>query len=76
MSKGVLQGEPRVAKVDYESDEGRRYGGVPLWHHLDCFVKLRTDLEFWDEGKMLTGFSGLDKESQEKVKTLLPGIKP
>lgn len=67
----------RVAKVDYESDEGRRYGGVPLWHHMECFVKLRNDLEFWQDASTIEGFtSELDKESQEKLLSSLPEIKP
>lgn len=70
------QGELRVAKVDYDSDEGRRYGGVPLWHHFDCFVKLRIDLEFWGDVEAMEGFSSLDEDSKKKLEDGLPDIKP
>lgn len=62
--------------MDYESDEGRRYGGLPLWHHLDCFAKLRNDLKFWSSGAKLSGFKSLGKEDQIKVEELLPEIQP
>lgn len=65
-----------MAKVDYDSDEGRRYGGVPLWHHFDCFVKLRIDLEFWSDVTAIEGYNSLDDDSKKKLEDALPEIKP
>lgn len=70
----ILQNEVRVAKMDFESDQGRRYGGIPMWHHLACFAKLRKDLEFWESGNSLPGFSSLKSSDQEEVCKLLPKI--
>lgn len=71
-----FQGDLRASKKDYDSPEGRQYGGIDLWHHFDCFVKLRHELEFWDLGSTLPGFKQLEKEDQDKVKSALPAIKP
>lgn len=62
--------------MDYDSVEGRRFGGVPLWHHLECFSKVRHELEFWNSGKELPGIQKLSAEDQTKVKKILPKIKP
>lgn len=60
--------------MDFESDQGRRYGGIPMWHHLQCFAKLRKDLEFWEGGKSLPGFNSLKNTDQDEVSKLLPKI--
>lgn len=52
------------------------YGGQEKWHHLDCFVKMRNQLEFWDDGKALPGFESLSKEHQEIISKSLPKIAP
>ncbi|XP_054284117.1 poly [ADP-ribose] polymerase-like [Macrosteles quadrilineatus] len=71
----IMKGELRAAKMDYDSDDGRRYGGVPLWHHLDCFVKLRQDLGFFMSADQLDGFTSLKDEDKAKFKEVLPAIK-
>ncbi|XP_031827907.1 poly-(ADP-ribose) polymerase [Nomia melanderi] len=71
----IVQGEVRVSKKDFESEQGRRYGGIDRWHHLDCFVKIREELEFYESGDALPGFGDLPKDDQKKVKAALPKIK-
>lgn len=71
-----LQGELRVAKKDYESEDARKYGGIDLWHHLECFAQVRQELEFWESGSQLPGFKSLLKEDQAKVEETLPKIEP
>ncbi|XP_076248590.1 poly-(ADP-ribose) polymerase [Calliopsis andreniformis] len=71
----IVQGEVRVSKKDFESEEGRRYGGIDRWHHLECFAKVRNDLQFYEAGDALPGIKQLSKEDQKKVKSLLPKIK-
>ena len=47
------------------------YGGQARWHHVDCFVKLRDELEFWESGEILPGIKTLSKEDQVMVKQKL-----
>lgn len=70
----ILKNEVRVSKMDFESDQGRRYGGIPMWHHLPCFAKLRKDLEFWESGNSLPGVSSLKPSDQDDVCKQLPKI--
>ncbi|KAI4498125.1 hypothetical protein M0802_006611 [Mischocyttarus mexicanus] len=70
----IMKEEVRISKKDYESDEARRYGGLDRWYHLECFVKLRTELEFFDQADSLAGFKSLSKEDQADVKKKLPKI--
>jgi poly [ADP-ribose] polymerase len=42
----VFQDEVRVSKKDYESQRAKMYGPVDLWHHIQCFVDNREELEF------------------------------
>lgn len=68
----ILKDEIRVSKKDFESDEGRRYGGIDRWHHLECFAKLRTELAFFEQGDTINGIQALSKEDQANVKKVLP----
>lgn len=63
-----------MSKKDFESENARRYGGQDRWHHVDCFVKLRGELEFYDSGDLLPGYEALKAEDQELVKKSLPKI--
>lgn len=58
--------------MDYDSDEGRRFGGINRWHHLECFVKLRQDLGFFDLASSLTGFMNLNEVDKTNLINLLP----
>lgn len=70
----IVKDEIRISKKDFESDEGRRYGGIDRWHHLECFAKLRTELAFFDQGDSINGIKTLSKEDQATVKKTLPKI--
>lgn len=70
----IVKDEIRISKKDFESMEGRKYGGIDRWYHLDCFVKIRTDLEFFDQADSLPGIKALSKEDQATVKKGLPKI--
>lgn len=70
----IVKDEIRISKKDFESDEGRKYGGIDRWYHLECFVKIRTDLEFFDQADSLPGIKTLSKEDQATVKKELPKI--
>ena len=71
----IVKGEVRVSKKDFESEEGRKYGGVDKWHHLDCFAKIREEFQFYEAGDVLPGIGNLSKEDQATVKSTLPKIK-
>lgn len=58
--------------MDFDSEEGRRFGGINRWHHLECFVKLRQDLGFLDLGSSLSGYQGLREEDRTNLRNLLP----
>lgn len=64
----------RLSKKDFESKEARRFGGLDRWHHLDCFVKLRSEFRFFDVGTNLPGADALSKEDKEKLEKDLPKI--
>lgn len=71
----IVQGEIRVSKKDFESEHGRRYGGIDRWHHLECFAKVRESLQFYESGDSLPGKDELSKDDQKKLKSVLPRIK-
>ncbi|GLV44778.1 Poly-(ADP-ribose) polymerase [Carabus blaptoides fortunei] len=71
----ILKDEVRVAKKDFETEVGKRYGGQQMWHHLDCFAKLRSELKYFETGEKLPGFKSLKVDDQKNVKVQLPAIK-
>lgn len=36
----IMKGEIRAKKTVYDTDVGMKYGGQPLWHHIECFDKV------------------------------------
>lgn len=69
-----IQGEVRISKKDYESEDAVRYGGKDLWHHVECFSKLRNELQYFESGDSLPGFVTLTKEDQKLVTNALPKV--
>lgn len=51
------------------------FNGIDRWHHLDCFVKLRAELCFFEVGTLLPGAKALSAEDQNLLKTKLPKMK-
>ncbi|XP_066991017.2 poly [ADP-ribose] polymerase [Anabrus simplex] len=70
----ILKDEVRISKKDYESENARMYGGLDRWHHVECFAKLRSELQFFETGSVLPGFKTLSKEDQKNVLDKLPKI--
>lgn len=68
----ILKDEIRAKKISYDTEVGMKYGGQPLWHHLDCFAKLRTELGWFAAGDQLPGYQTLKKDDQKRVDGLLP----
>lgn len=50
------------------------YGPVDRWHHVDCFVKKRAELEFFDSGENLPGFFTLSADDKKMLKGKLKKI--
>lgn len=38
----ILKDEVRCKKLIYDTEVGMRFGGQPLWHHLECFAKVNA----------------------------------
>jgi poly [ADP-ribose] polymerase len=70
----LSQDEVRISKKDFESEKAKMYGGQERWHHVECFAKLRDELEFWESGDCLPGMKSLKKEDQQLVKEKLPKV--
>lgn len=68
----ILKNEIRAKKISFDTEIGMKYGGQPLWHHLDCFAKLRIELGWFASGDQLPGYKALKQEDQKKVDALLP----
>ncbi|XP_043248325.1 poly [ADP-ribose] polymerase [Colletes gigas] len=71
----IVKDEIRISKKDFESQEARRFGGMDRWYHLECFAKLREELQFYEGGDILPGIADLSKDDQKTVKSTLPKIK-
>lgn len=68
----ICKDQVRLRKTVYDTEVGMKYGGQPLWHHLECFAQLRTELGWLDSGENIPGYSNLKAEHQAEVKNLLP----
>ncbi|XP_024936597.1 poly [ADP-ribose] polymerase isoform X2 [Cephus cinctus] len=65
----------RISRKDFESEDARQYGGIDRWYHLECFAKLRDELQFFVSGNTLPGTDSLSKEDQGTLIKTLPKIK-
>ncbi|KAH8234048.1 hypothetical protein KR032_007804 [Drosophila birchii] len=68
----ICKDQVRVRKTVYDTEVGMKYGGQPLWHHLECFAQLRTELGWYMSGENLPGYSILKSDHQAEVKNLIP----
>ncbi|XP_055693222.1 poly [ADP-ribose] polymerase [Lutzomyia longipalpis] len=71
----ILKAEVRIKKVVYDTEIGMKFGGQPLWHHVECFAKCRGELMYFTTGDQLPGFNTLSKEDKAAVKKALPAVK-
>lgn len=67
----IMKEDVRVKKVVYDTEVGFKFGGQPLWHHLNCFAAIRGDYGFYLAGEQLPGFSELSPEDKKAVKKAL-----
>lgn len=59
----------------FDTEVGKKYGGQALWHHLDCFVKVRDELGYFSGGEVLPGFKDLSPEDKKTVKDTVKAVK-
>ncbi|KAJ6635587.1 Poly [ADP-ribose] polymerase [Pseudolycoriella hygida] len=71
----ISKGEIRIKKTVFDTEIGMKYGGQALWHHYECFAKLRSELGWFGSGDQLPGFSSLNKDDQAAVKKAIPPMK-
>lgn len=61
-----------MSKTVYDTEVGMKYGGQKIWHHLECFAQMRSDIGWFDSGANLPGYKSLKKEDREQVLKTLP----
>ncbi|KAL3275884.1 hypothetical protein HHI36_020621 [Cryptolaemus montrouzieri] len=71
----IMKEEIRISKKDFESEVGRKYGGQDMWHHLQCFAKLRSELGYFESASALPGFKSLSANDQKEAVKQIPAIK-
>jgi len=68
----LFQGAIRISKKEFESESAKKYGPMDRWHHPDCFVRAREELQFFASGTILPGYNTLEPDDQTLIKTKLP----
>ncbi|XP_004519483.1 poly [ADP-ribose] polymerase [Ceratitis capitata] len=71
----ILKDQVRIRKTAYDTEVGMKYGGQPLWHHVECFAQLRNELGWLQKGDCLPGYKSLKKEDQSDILKFLPALK-
>lgn len=64
----IMKEDIRVKRVVYDTEVGAKFGGQPLWHHLNCFASIRGDYGFYLGGDSLPGFGELSPGDKKLVK--------
>lgn len=68
----ISKDEVRIKKVVHDTEVGMRFGGQPLWHHVECFAQLRSELGWFESAEKLPGYKQLSKDDRENVKKHIP----
>lgn len=68
----IPKDEIRIKKTVFDTEVGMKFGGQALWHHIDCFAQLRTELGWFASADMLPGYKLLSKEDKEMAKHTIP----
>lgn len=68
----ISKDEIRIKKTVYDTEVGMKFGGQALWHHVECFAQLRSDLGWFESGEALPGFKSLSKDDRAQVKKHIP----
>lgn len=71
----ISKDEVRIKKVVHDTEIGMKFGGQAIWHHVECFAQLRSELGWFESAEKLPGFKLLSKEDQQTAKKNIPAIK-
>lgn len=63
----IMKEDIRVKRVVYDTEVGMKFGGQPLWHHLNCFASIRGDYGYYLGGEDLQGFRSLSAADKKIV---------
>lgn len=70
----ISKDEIRIKKTAYDTEVGMKFGGQAIWHHVECFAQLRTELGWLESAEFLPGLKVLNKDDQEVVKQHIPYV--
>lgn len=70
----IIKDEVRIKKIAHDTEIGMKFGGQSIWHHVECFASLRSELGWFETGEKLPGFKSLSKEDRENVKKHIPYV--
>lgn len=68
----ISKDEVRIKKVAHDTEVGMKFGGQPIWHHVECFAQLRSELGWFESADKLPGFKALSKDDKESAKKHIP----
>lgn len=68
----IAKDEVRIKKVSHDSEIGMKFGGQAVWHHVECFAQLRSELGWFESAEALPGFKSLSKDDQQTAKKHVP----
>lgn len=68
----IPKDEVRIKKMAHDTEIGMKFGGQAIWHHVECFAQLRTELKWFETAEKLPGFQDLSKEDKENTKKHIP----
>lgn len=68
----------RIGKLNFDVDMDAVYaanGPTYKWHHLECFGKHCSELDFYGDPKLIPGFENLEKEDQKSIRNIVKPVK-
>ncbi|GBP32822.1 Poly polymerase [Eumeta japonica] len=71
----ISKDEVRISKMSFDTVVDKKFPGIPLWHHVNCFVEVRCQLLYFAGGEHLRGFEDLKKQDQKMVKEKMKPMK-
>lgn len=71
----ISKDEVRIKKTLHDTEVGMKFGGQAVWHHVECFAQLRSELGWFESAEKLPGFKSLSKDEQQEAKKHVPAIK-
>lgn len=68
----IVTDEVRIKKVSHDTEIGMKFGGQAIWHHVECFAQLRSELGWFESADKLPDFKTLTKDDQQSAKKHIP----